>query len=52
MPQGGPPLPDADIETIKNWILDGALDWAALPIPSVNHAVSETADSRWRYLYR
>ena len=41
MPQGGPPLPDADIETIKNWILDGASDWAALPIPSVNHALSE-----------
>ena len=28
-----------EIETIKNWILDGAPDWAALP--SVNHAVSE-----------
>ena len=41
MPFGGPPLPDAEIETIKNWILDGALDWAALPVPSVNHAVSE-----------
>ena len=41
MPQGGPPLPDADIETIKNWILDGALDWAVLPIPSVDHALSE-----------
>ena len=38
MPQGGPPLPDADIETIKNWILDGAPDWA---VPSLNHAVSE-----------
>ena len=42
MPFGGPPLPDADIETIKNWILDGAPDWAALPIPSVNHAVAQT----------
>ena len=41
MPLGGPPLPDADIETIKNWILDGAPDWAALPLPSVNHALSE-----------
>ena len=41
MPLGGPPLPDAEIETIKNWILDGALDWAALPVPSVNHAVSQ-----------
>ena len=39
--QGGPPLPDADIETIKDWILDGASDWAVLPIPSVNHALSE-----------
>ena len=38
MPFGGPPLPDAEIETIKNWILDGALDWA---VPSLNHAVSE-----------
>ncbi len=41
MPLGGPPLLDAEIETIKNWILDGALDWAALPIPSVNHTLSE-----------
>ena len=41
MPFGGPPLPDEEIETIKNWILDGALDWAALPIPSVNHTLSE-----------
>ena len=42
MPQGGPPLPDAEIETIENWILAGAPDWAALPMPSINHALSQT----------
>ena len=31
MPLGGPPLPDSQIETVKNWILAGAPDWAALP---------------------
>ncbi|RKU08289.1 hypothetical protein C6502_15715 [Candidatus Poribacteria bacterium] len=31
MPLGGPPLPDSQIETIKNWILAGAPDWAAPP---------------------
>ena len=29
MPQGGPPLPHSQTETIKNWILAGAPDWAA-----------------------
>ena len=29
MPLGGPPLPDPQIETVKNWILSGAPDWAA-----------------------
>ena len=29
MPLGGPPLPDPQIETVKNWILVGAPDWAA-----------------------
>ena len=29
MPLGGPPLPDSQIETVKNWILSGAPDWAA-----------------------
>ena len=38
MPQGGPPLPEEKIETIKDWILAGAPDWA---VPSLNHAVSE-----------
>ena len=38
MPAGGPPLPDAEMETIKDWILAGAPDWA---VPSLNHAVSE-----------
>ena len=32
MPLGGPPLPDSQIETVKNWILSGAHDWATLPI--------------------
>ena len=30
MPLGGPPLPNPQIETVKNWILAGAPDWAAL----------------------
>ena len=29
MPLGGPPLPNSQIETVKNWILVGAPDWAA-----------------------
>ncbi len=29
MPLGGPPLPDSQIETVKNWILAGAPDWAS-----------------------
>ena len=41
MPLGGPPLPDAEIETIKSWILAGAPDWATPP-PSINYTVSET----------
>ena len=28
MPLGGPPLPDSQIEIVKNWILAGAPDWA------------------------
>ena len=31
MPLGGPPLPDPQIETVKNWILAGAPDWAVSP---------------------
>ena len=31
MPLGGPPLPNPQIETVKNWILAGAPDWAAAP---------------------
>ncbi len=31
MPLGGPPLPGLQIETVKNWILAGAPDWAAAP---------------------
>ena len=38
MPFLAPPLPEQEIETIKNWILAGAPDWA---VPSLNHAVSE-----------
>ncbi len=30
MPLGGPPLPDPQIEAIKNWILAGAPDWATV----------------------
>ncbi len=29
MPLGGPPLPDSQIETVKNWILAGAPDWTS-----------------------
>ena len=29
MPLGGPPLPNSQIEAVKNWILVGAPDWAA-----------------------
>ena len=32
MPLGGPPLPNSQIEAVKNWILAGAPDWAATPI--------------------
>ena len=32
MPLGGQPLPDSQIETVRNWILSGAPDWAAPPI--------------------
>ena len=28
MPLGGPPLPNSQIEAVKNWILAGAPDWA------------------------
>ena len=31
MPLGGPPLPNPQIETVKNWILAGAPDWAVRP---------------------
>ena len=41
MPLGGPPLPDAEIETVKNWISAGAPDWAT-SLPSINHTVSGT----------
>ena len=37
MPLGGPPLPDSQIEIVKNWILAGAPDWAATPY------------NRWRF---
>ena len=30
MPLGGPPLPNSQIETVKNWILVGAPDWATV----------------------
>ncbi len=36
MPLGGPPLPDPQIETVKNWILAGAPDWATPPTTDVN----------------
>ena len=42
MPLGGPPLPDAEIETVKSWISAGAPDWAELPPPGVDHALSQT----------
>ena len=32
MPLGGPPLPDPQIETVKNWILAGAPDWAVTAV--------------------
>ena len=32
MPLGGPPLPNSQIEAVKNWILVGAPDWAATSI--------------------
>ena len=32
MPLGGPPLPDPQIETVKNWILAGAPDWAVTSV--------------------
>ena len=41
MPLALPPLSEQAIKTIEDWILAGALDWAALPVPSVNHAVSQ-----------
>ena len=41
MPLGGPPLPDAEIETVKSWISAGAPDWAT-PQPSVTHTLSQT----------
>ncbi len=40
MPLGGLPLPDTEIETIKNWISVGAPDWATPP-PSIDHTVSK-----------
>ena len=40
MPAGGPPLPDAEIETVKSWISAGAADWATSP-PSIDHTVSK-----------
>ena len=30
MPLGGPPLPNPQIETVQNWILAGAPDWATV----------------------
>ena len=41
MPLGGPPLPDAEIETVKSWISAGAPDWATPP-PSIDLTVSGT----------
>ena len=32
MPLGGPPLPNSQIEAVKNWILVGAPDWAVTSI--------------------
>ena len=32
MPLGGPPLPDPQIETVKNWILAGAPNWATTSV--------------------
>ena len=39
MPLGGPPLPDSQIETVKNWILAGAPDWAA-PLITDRHFIT------------
>ena len=36
MPLGGPPLPDPQIETVKNWILAGAPNWASPPTTDGN----------------
>ncbi len=36
MPLGGPQLPNPQIETVKNWILAGAPDWATPPTTDVN----------------
>ena len=41
MPLGGPPLPDSQIETVKNWILAGAPDWTAPP-PTSSSFISPT----------
>ena len=40
MPLGGPPLPDMEIETVKNWISAGAPDWRTSS-PIVTHALSQ-----------
>ena len=40
MPLGGPPLSEPEMETIRDWILANALDWAALPPPNVTHTFS------------
>ena len=39
MPLGGPPLPDSQIETVKNWILAGAPDWTA-PLITDRHFIT------------
>ena len=39
MPLGGPPLPDPQIETVKNWILASAPDWTA-PAPTDRRLIS------------
>ena len=36
MPLGGPPLPNSQIEAVKNWILAGAPDWAVTPTTDGN----------------
>ena len=40
MPLGGPPLSEPEMETIRDWILANAPDWAALPPPNVTHTFS------------